>query len=192
MSHWLDALKTGEPDAVQQLWTRFYERMVALARSKLKNTPRQVRDEEDVALSAFHQLCKAARAGRFPKMEDRDDLWKVLVEITENKATDYSRHERRAKRGNGKRQLDFCSLPGSSPGQEPIDQTPPPDVEVALHDLLDHLLRKLPDPVQRSIATLKLEGWNNAEIADQLCCPLRTIERKLNVIRVVWRREIVK
>ena len=32
-------------------------------------------DEEDVALSAFDSFCRGAEQGRFPRLDDRDDLW---------------------------------------------------------------------------------------------------------------------
>ena len=36
-------------------------------------------DEEDAALSAFHCLCEGAVRGRFLRLDDRDDLWRVLA-----------------------------------------------------------------------------------------------------------------
>jgi DNA-directed RNA polymerase specialized sigma24 family protein len=36
------------------------------------------------------------------------------------------------------------------------------------------------------LATLKLEGYTNDEIADTLGVVTRTIERKLNLIRQLW------
>ncbi len=41
-------------------------------------------------------------------------------------------------------------------------------------------------PVQRQVAQGKLEGRENAEIARQLGCSQRTVERKLQVIRRIW------
>jgi hypothetical protein len=76
VTRWLEQLKAGEQAAVQQLWTRYYARLVRLAREKLGAAPRQAADEEDVALSAFDSFCRAAEAGRFPRLLDRDDLWR--------------------------------------------------------------------------------------------------------------------
>jgi ECF sigma factor len=60
--------------------------------------PGAVEDEEDAALSAFDSCCRAATEGRFPCLDDRDDLWRLLVAITERKATDQMRRARRLKR----------------------------------------------------------------------------------------------
>ena len=44
----------------------------------------------------------------------------------------------------------------------------------------------LSDPGLRQIALWKLEGYTNSEIAQQLECTLRTVERKLERIRAYW------
>ena len=44
----------------------------------------------------------------------------------------------------------------------------------------------LKDPDLRQIALWKLEGYTNREIAAQLDCKLRTVERKLERIRAYW------
>jgi DNA-directed RNA polymerase specialized sigma24 family protein len=53
VSRWLGPLQDGDPAAVQQLWQRYFHRLVGLARKKLHGAPRRLADEEDVALSAF-------------------------------------------------------------------------------------------------------------------------------------------
>ena len=76
--------------------------LVGLARARLEGMRHAVADEEDAALSAFDSFCRRRRAGRFPRLDDRDDLWRLLVVITERKASDQAQRERRLKRGGGK------------------------------------------------------------------------------------------
>ena len=85
VSRLLDGFKAGDEAAVRSLWERYCDRLVRLARHRLRNTGRRVADEEDVALSAFHSLCLGARRGRFPDLADRDGLWGLLVFITAQK-----------------------------------------------------------------------------------------------------------
>ena len=47
------------------------------------------------------------------------------------------------------------------------------------------LLERLEPPLQQ-IAQLRLEGYANIEIAARLDCALRTVERRLDVIRRIW------
>src|SRR5215203_4060120 len=86
VTHWIDPLRLGDHLAVQQLWTRYFHRLVGLARKKLSDTPCRVADEEDVAPSAFDSFCRNAEAGRFPELTDRDGLWRLLVVLTARKA----------------------------------------------------------------------------------------------------------
>ena len=72
---WLDLLKTGDQEAAQQLWQRYFQSLVRLARSRLQARARAAADEEDVALSAFDTFCEGMAQGRFPDLADRDDLW---------------------------------------------------------------------------------------------------------------------
>jgi hypothetical protein len=53
VSCWLEGLKEGDSDAAGALWERYCERLVRLARRKLRQSSRRVADEEDIALSAF-------------------------------------------------------------------------------------------------------------------------------------------
>ncbi len=52
------------------------------------------------------------------------------------------------------------------------------------------LLDRLGDKALVSIAQLKLECYTNEEIARQLDCSLRTVERKLDLIRTKWSEEV--
>lgn len=66
VSEWIDDLKAGSETAAQQVWQRYFEKLVRLARRKLRSAPRRMADEEDVALSAFDSFCRHAACGRFP------------------------------------------------------------------------------------------------------------------------------
>ena len=99
---WVGRLKAGDRDeAVRKLWDVYFGRLVHLARRQLMGRPRRASDEEDVALSAFDSFVRAAEGGRFPRLDDRDDLWQVLFVITARKAADCAESDgrQRARRG---------------------------------------------------------------------------------------------
>ena len=77
-------LKAGDHAAAQVLWERYFDHLVRLARRRLAISKRTGADadEEDAALSAFDSFCAGLAGGRFPRLEDRDDLWGLLVVIT--------------------------------------------------------------------------------------------------------------
>src|SRR5436190_16742684 len=98
ITHWIRRLRAGDRDVIQGLWERYYRAVIALARQRLGDLPRRAADEEDVALSAFDSFCRAAEQGRFPQLEDRGDLWQILIVLTARKAADLVEHEGRGKR----------------------------------------------------------------------------------------------
>src|SRR5215831_2217195 len=98
---WIDQLRAGDRAAAQHLWQGYFHRLVGLARKKLCRAPRGMADEEDVTLSALDSFFRGAEQGRFPQLHDRDDLWHLLLVITERKAVDLVNHEKAQKRGEG-------------------------------------------------------------------------------------------
>lgn len=190
---WIDQLKAGDPDAAQPLWDRYFQRLVGLARVKLSPKLRAGAgsDEEDAALSAFQSFCQGAAQGRFPRLDDRHDLWRLLVTITVRKAADQIERSRTLKRGGG-RLLDEAAMDGPDPKHPGagLDQLPGPDptpeFAAMVAEQYQRLLDLLGDKTLRSIAVCKLEGYTNHEIAQTLRCSERTVAYKLELIRLRW------
>lgn len=185
---WIGHLKAGDPLAAERLWQRYFERIVALARFKLGTTPRKAADEEDVALSVFDSFCRGAADGKFPQLIDRDSLWPLLVVLTVRKACDFVNHERREKRGGGRvRGEAEIDVPGSVPFRLDtlLSEEPTPEFAAMMNEQCSRLLDCLDDDLRR-IALGKLQGYSNHELADELNCGLRTIERRLDLIRRIW------
>jgi RNA polymerase sigma factor (sigma-70 family) len=179
-----------------KLWQRYYRRLLALARKKLGDSPRRVADEEDVVLSAFQSFCRRAQEDRFPDLRDRDDLWRLIVHITERKAYDQLIHQTRKKRGSGlvAGESAFVDLQAST-GAAGIDEVagpePTPEFAAEMVEAVDRLLDKLADDQLRQIALYKLEGYTNEEIAEKIGRSLPTVERRLRLIRETWQAEMV-
>jgi RNA polymerase sigma factor (sigma-70 family) len=194
VTQWLSSLKRGNPDAAQRLWQRYLEQLVRLARKKLGAAPRRVADEEDVAAEAFASFCRAAEDQRFSRLEDRDDLWQVLLMLTEREAIDQLRRQGAEKRGAGAVRGESALVPGSSdePASpvQPVDREPTPEDAAEAAEQLRLLLDSLEDDSLRRIALAKLEGYSNEEIAGVLGVGLRTIERRLNLIRKTWEETV--
>jgi RNA polymerase sigma factor (sigma-70 family) len=187
ISRWLDPLKEGNPEAAQQLWERYFHRLVWLARRRLGSAALPAGDEEDVALSAFASLCRSAEAGRFPRLEDRDSLWKILVTLTARKASHLLRDERRQKRGAGRASLDAGG--DGALLQQVLSREPSPAFAVEVAEQYQRLLARLDNPDLVRVTGLKMEGYTNDEIAGQLNCTTRTVERRLRIIRGLWEKD---
>jgi DNA-directed RNA polymerase specialized sigma24 family protein len=190
---WIGELKAGDPAAAQGLWEAYFRRLVGLARQRLQGAPRQVADEEDVALSAFASFCKGAERGRYPDLRDRHDLWHLLVVITARKAANQLRYHHRQKRGGA---VQGKGGPASEVAGEEVvlDQLvgrePTPEFAAQVAEEHQRRLDALGDPELRSIALWKMEGDTTNEIAAKLRRAPRTVERKLELIRSLWAREL--
>jgi DNA-directed RNA polymerase specialized sigma24 family protein len=185
ISRWLGPLQVGDPAAAEELWQRYFPRLVELARARLRSAPRRVADEEDVALSAFDSFCRAAGRGRFPQLQDRDGLWHLLVVITARKAARLQRDQMRKKRGGT----------SPSPTEEGLDQIlsrePTPEFAAQVAEECERLLKALDDPELEAVALGRMEGRTVEEIATDLGYATRSIKRKLQMIRDIWGREVL-
>ncbi len=181
-------VKAGDGQAAQELWEAYFLRLVRLAREKLRGTPRREQDEEDVALSVFDSFIRCAEQGRFPRLHDRRDLWQLLYAITRNKTIDAGRRARRRKEVGESALAAALSHQSEMPGIGQVaDQEPSPEVAALLAGELRSLLDRLGNDKLASIAVWKMEGYTSAEIAARLGCVLRTVERKLSMIRRLWK-----
>jgi len=191
VSVWIEGLRQGDEHSAHQLWQRYFQQLVRLAGRKLPDNLKRQFDEEDVALSAFDSLCAGVIHGRFPKLNDRDDLWSLLVVITARKAQHRVRDQLALKRGGGQvRGESVLEGNETTAGHMGIDQVigtePTPEFAMQVAEESERLLSFLEDESLRAICQLKLEGYTNREVADKLGCGLRTVGRGLGLIRRTW------
>ncbi|MEM1180491.1 MAG: ECF-type sigma factor [Planctomycetota bacterium] len=191
---WIEQLKDGESFAAQKLWSEYVERLVGLAHRKLGDMPKRVVDAEDVVLSAFRHFLDGVKEDRFAKLDDRQDLWSILVMLTERRAIGQRRFLGAQKRGGGnvRGESILGDADGNQRGLDAVaelrDATPEFAVEFA--EELRVRLAKLGDERQRSIVLGKLEGKTNSEIARELSISVSSVERKLSIIRDSWREAL--
>jgi len=195
VTDWIERIKQGSDGvAERELWDRYYARLAALARKKLEDLPPNVRDDEELALSALNTFFLRAKRGCFPKLQDRADLWQLLAKITVRKSIDQRRHARAHKRNS-----DRC--PERSVGQvygiskfeerliEIAASKPTPDMLASINEECQRLMGAL-DHDLLPVARMKLEGYTNKEIANVLGRVERTVERKLERIRKTWLMDV--
>jgi DNA-directed RNA polymerase specialized sigma24 family protein len=185
---WIHQLKTGDHAAAQKLWESYFAKLVRLAQAHLRGAARAVADEEDVVLSAFDSFCRGAENSRFPQLADRNDLWQLLVLITQRKASDLVQYNARQKRrSSGTQSLD--ALRGDEAAYDPAGSEPTPDFAMQIAEEVERLLQALGTDELRQLALWKMEGYANREIAVLMGCVERTVERKLWIIRQTWEAE---
>lgn len=192
ITHWIREVREGDSRAAAALWDRYFPQLVRLAKKKLQGLPGQMADEEDVALSAMNRFYQAAEEGRYPELADRDGLWRLLFQITMHRVIDLRRSENRQRRGGDRgRSATERNLTGGRPEPSSVSQVPDgtlsPEMEAVMADECQRLFAELQDGELQAIAAAKMEGASNEEIAAQLKCSQRTVERRLRLIRDKWK-----
>ncbi len=176
--------------AARLVWGRYFQELLALARSHLSARIRGREDEEDVLQSMYKSFCLRQRRGDFD-LSNRDQLWKLLVQITLRKARNIANRHLLARR-DVRRDAGGNSAPPDGFDDQAtllnqLDMDEPTPAEAALlNEALEQRFQALREPELRLIAQKKLEGYTNQEIAQELKCTVRTVERKLERIRTYW------
>jgi DNA-directed RNA polymerase specialized sigma24 family protein len=178
VTHWISRIKEGDRAGVAKLLDHYFHRLVQLARKKLQARQGLTGYEEDVALSALKSVCLGAERGQFPQLLDRDDLWRLLVVVTVRKAIDLMR------RARPEAEAVEAHL------EELLSAEPSPALAAEMAEDYQRLFDRLGDAQLQSVAHLKVQGYTNDEIAEKLGCVTRTVERKLDRIRILWEQEL--
>ena len=194
ITHWIEQLKEGDNEAARQLWNRYFDKLVCAAKKRLAGGPNRAADEEDVVVSVFESLCRGAAKGQFERLTDRQDLWMLLLAITKQKSVNEIRRRTSQKRGGGavRGESVFTNLNDES-GPLGIGQIaseePTPELLIEADENLESLLAMLRNDELRQIATLRMEGTTNDEIAERLQLSERSVRRKVHLIRETWEWE---
>jgi DNA-directed RNA polymerase specialized sigma24 family protein len=147
-----------------------------------------------VAQSAFNSFFRGVHKRRFPELNDRRDLWKLLVVITARKAAARRRYEGRKKRfarrvrvesldtvTDDHTYIDRCFVTDQVESREPN-----PEFAVEVAEQCGQLFDRLNDLVLQRVALAKMEGYTLDEIASQIGVTRRTVQRKLDRIASIW------
>src|SRR5262249_28270746 len=148
----------------RQLFDRYVDRLVALARRRLSQRLAGRVDPEDVVQSVFRTFFGRVKAGQF-NIANQDDLTKLLVRITVHKTLRQVEFHQAAKRDTS---LETAQGSASQERlQELLDREPTPDEANCFVDQLEHFLDHL-QPQERQILEMRMQGYSNEEIADKL------------------------
>ncbi len=175
----LDQYSRGQKAAADEIFTRYADRMILLARTRLSSRLAARIDPEDVALSAWRSFFVGAREGQFA-LNAPGDLWRLLASITLHKVCRQARRHGAARRAIDRDQsLQLL----------PEDKTPTtkrllngPEGQLALTEKVDAIMAKLDAPARR-ILDLRLQGEKLGAIALRTGRSERTVRRTLARIR---------
>ncbi len=181
LSDVLKEFRGGDEQAFEELWARTKEKILKAARKKLDTLGVRGASSEDIADEVFFSLWRGAKGGRFPRLDATKDLWQVVHMLIRQKVVDWRRRQRpeHTESALGHAAGDSSDMPGMGNvhGEEL-----PPDVIVEVADCLRNYLDTL-DETKRLIVVYHLDGLSNPEIAEKTGWSLRSVERKIPLLK---------
>ena len=169
ISGFINRTRSGDEEAARRIWDRFSPRLAALARDRLPVWLQRVVDGDDVANAAMCSVIMGLREGRFPALQDREDLWALLACMTVRKAINEIEAASRRKRKLG--------LVTESLDENAVALNWSPDLARRAAEQFEQLIDRLHerDGLLETIALWKFEGYSSVEIASRLGCSSRRV-----------------
>jgi DNA-directed RNA polymerase specialized sigma24 family protein len=165
----------------EEWWQNQLDRLSRFANHRIPKAARRNFDGDDVAASALRSYF------RMDRNENDEECWGLLRTIAERKISKKLRAMNTEKRGAGtvRGESVFEGAPGTGLAAAPADDTSP-SARMRHREDAEGLLALLPRESLRAVAKLRLEGLEDREIAERLGCGLRTVERRMGLIRRCW------
>jgi RNA polymerase sigma-70 factor (ECF subfamily) len=169
-------LRSGDSQAAEEIFARYAQRLVRLAEQHLSRKLAARLDGADVVQSVFRTFFRRSAAGQF-RIDNSDELWRLLVQITLQKARAYGRQHTA-----GVRTVAAESRHSAALLCEAFAHEPGPEEAVALVDQIEELLRGLP-AFYCDLLQLRLEGYSVSDTAGRLGVSRRTVHRGLRLLQ---------
>lgn len=179
ITRWIVAVRSGDAEAAERLWERYFRDLMHQARLRMSNISKSLYDEEDAALSTFYVMWQKLEEGCYAQISDRHDLWNLMLTVLMRKIGRRAKYQGAAKRMHA----------SSTSEQNSLEELPATNIQELSQECLE-MISVLQDPNLERVAILKFEGYTNDEIATELNRTRRTIQRMLNLIRDIWEREL--
>ena len=174
----LSMFRAGNEQAARELYERYVDRLLALARKRISQRMASRVDPEDIVQSVFRTFFGRVKKGQF-RIADQDDLCKLLVRITVHKTLRQVAFHKAAKRDPS---LEAGQDGYAAEGiQKVLDDEPGHEDAVAFLDQLEDFLGQL-RPEERQILEMRMQGYSNDEIAKKLNIYDRKIRRTIERI----------
>jgi RNA polymerase sigma-70 factor (ECF subfamily) len=168
-------LRAGDEAAARDIFQRFVQKLVHLARRQFDAVLRRKVDPEDVVQSAYKSFFLRYGEGKL-EVEGWGNLWALLTLLTMRKCLDRVEYHRAAGR-DARREAA-----GAEPWWEAIAREPTPEEAAVLAETVDQLLRGL-DADERPVLEMSLQGYTTQEISQRLVLAERSVRRLRERIR---------
>jgi RNA polymerase sigma-70 factor (ECF subfamily) len=168
-------LRVGDETAAREIFQRFVQKLVQLARRQFDAVLRRKVDPEDVVQSAYKSFFLRYGEGKL-EVEGWGNLWGLLTLITLRKCLDRVKYHRAAGRDAQREAAAQPGAAGAEPWWEAVAREPTPEEAAVLAETVEQLLRDL-DEEERPVLEMSLQGYTTQEISQQLVLAERSVRR---------------
>lgn len=188
-------MRQGDPEAIRRLVERYFGKLRKLSQERIRRGKPIYEDGEDIAIQVLTSVCKKVEQGKYPDLQNRDDLWYLMIFIAHRMVIDRRRSRKKLSLQTPEEEELFPKDQTLEGALETIDHdldsflAEDSESDLQLFEIIDcwqEMIRQIKDPVAKEVAKLKLEGHNNREIAELLGIVSRTVERKSELIEQRW------
>jgi RNA polymerase sigma-70 factor, ECF subfamily len=170
-----ERLRERDQGAATEVFRRFGDRLIALARTELDARIRRKLDPEDIVQSVYRSFFSRYHAGQFD-LATWDSLWSLLTVITVRKCLNRAEYYLAGRR-NVAGEVDGVSGGDPATGlSAAIDREPTPFEAAVLTETVEQMMRGL-EPDGRTIVELILQGYTEPEISARVGRSERTVRR---------------
>ena len=186
----IERWKQGDQQAATELFERYAQRLIALARSRLPAHVQRRVDPEDVIQSVYRCFFADTREG-LQYVQASRDLWQLLVFIVLRKVRDQIRNNRREKRAvQRERSLDQADCLDDFRDHLATNE-PSPLEALALVDEVQTAMSGL-KPLERQVVELRFQGYSLKYVANELQVSFATVRRTLKKVQEQLQRRFVE
>jgi RNA polymerase sigma-70 factor (ECF subfamily) len=168
-------LRGGDQAAAREIFQRFVDRLVRLARAQFDAALRCKVDPEDVVQSAYKSFFLRYGEGKM-EVHDWGNLWGMLTVITLRKCFDRVEYHRAACRDVRREAAAQLGTAASQPWWEAVAREPTPEEAAMLAETVGQILRGL-EAEERPVLEMSLQGYTSTEISRQLGRADRSVRR---------------
>jgi DNA-directed RNA polymerase specialized sigma24 family protein len=180
---WLRKARDGDESAFAELFHFYVARVREYVTKELTAQDRRQGFADDLASECLTKVWRDLNKGCIGSVSNRDELWYAMMRVAKSCAVNRRNYLRRSKRFMGI-PIFMDALLRRSVDSESIGN------EFEYLELWETFAKTLTDQ-QREIVSLKMDGFDNREIAVRIDSVERRVAYKLQLIRTLWDKFVV-
>lgn len=173
----IESIRRGDRNGFDVIYYVYIDSIRNLCRSRLRWADRCIHFEEDVASEILLDIWISIREKNIGSAKD---LWHSILRLAFERCVDRARYNGRSKRTSS---LELAKLFDQLYGWRDLAIGV---AEIDAEDMLENFLRKLPDSDSKELIDLKRSGLTNEQIADQRHVDIRTVQRRLRTLKLLF------